>query len=170
MTAFTIEVDDRAVRQVLDRLTRSAADPKPALSAIGEKLYAMTRRSFETSTDPWGRAWKPTKKGNKPLIGAGKFLSGPSLHYNVAGNTLTLGSSAVYAAIHQFGGQTKPHAILPVKKQALAFGGKVVKKVNHPGSKIPARPFLPVTQSGELAPAAQQVVTEVIAEYLEMMK
>lgn len=51
-----------------------------------------------------------------------------------------------YAAIHEYGGQTKPHVIRPVRAQMLRFmvGGKVVfaKSVNHPGSKIPERSYL----------------------------
>jgi phage gpG-like protein len=51
-----------------------------------------------------------------------------------------------YAAIHEFGGKTPPHEILPVKAQALAFmaGGKQVfaKVVHHPGSQMPQRSFL----------------------------
>jgi phage gpG-like protein len=51
-----------------------------------------------------------------------------------------------YAAIHEFGGQTPPHDILPSKAEALAFmmGGQQVfaKIVHHPGSKIPERSFM----------------------------
>lgn len=51
-----------------------------------------------------------------------------------------------YAAIHEFGGQTKAHVIEAINGKALAFmmGGKqiFVKRVNHPGSKIPERSFL----------------------------
>lgn len=51
-----------------------------------------------------------------------------------------------YAAIHEFGGQTAPHLILPKKASVLSFtaGGKTVfaRKVNHPGSKMPERSFL----------------------------
>lgn len=51
-----------------------------------------------------------------------------------------------YAAIHEFGGQTAPHLILPKKASVLRFeaGGKTVfaRKVNHPGSKMPERSFL----------------------------
>jgi phage gpG-like protein len=51
-----------------------------------------------------------------------------------------------YAAIHEFGGQTKAHVIEAVNGKALAFmaGGKQVfaKRVNHPGSKMPERSFL----------------------------
>jgi HK97 gp10 family phage protein len=51
-----------------------------------------------------------------------------------------------YAAIHEFGGTTSPHRIEPRTGKALAFqmGGETVfaRFVNHPGSKIPARPYL----------------------------
>lgn len=51
-----------------------------------------------------------------------------------------------YAAIHEFGGKTPAHDILPTKAQALAFmmGGKMVfaKVVHHPGSQMPERSFM----------------------------
>ncbi len=50
-----------------------------------------------------------------------------------------------YGAIHEFGGQTKPH-VIEAKGKALAFmmGGKMrfAKKVNHPGSKMPTRSYM----------------------------
>lgn len=60
--------------------------------------------------------------------------------------SLTIGTDVKYAAIHEFGGKTSPHIIEPKRKQWLRFfiGGKAIfaKKVNHPGSVIPKRPFL----------------------------
>jgi phage gpG-like protein len=56
-----------------------------------------------------------------------------------------VGTNVTYARIHQFGGKTKPHVIRPKYKKALAFNGRLAKSVNHPGSKIPARPFLQLT-------------------------
>jgi phage gpG-like protein len=58
-----------------------------------------------------------------------------------------------YAAIHEFGGTTKPHEIRARNAKALAWAkigpaekGKsfmnFAKVVHHPGSKIPARPYL----------------------------
>jgi phage gpG-like protein len=51
-----------------------------------------------------------------------------------------------YAAIHEFGGTTPPHDIVPNKAEALAFaiGGKMTfaKVVHHPGSRIPERSYL----------------------------
>lgn len=51
-----------------------------------------------------------------------------------------------YAAIHEYGGRTPAHDIVPKKGEALAFtiGGKQVfaKVVHHPGSQMPERSFL----------------------------
>lgn len=59
MTAFKIEVKDGEVLAALNRLAAAALRPEPALRAIGEALYRQTRKTFETSTDPWGRRWAP---------------------------------------------------------------------------------------------------------------
>jgi phage gpG-like protein len=51
-----------------------------------------------------------------------------------------------YAAIHEFGGKTPAHEILPNKAKALAFvmGGKQVfaAVVHHPGSVMPERSYM----------------------------
>ncbi|EHP39416.1 phage virion morphogenesis protein [Cupriavidus basilensis OR16] len=64
-------------------------------------------------------------------------------------NTAVVGTNVVYAAIHNFGGKTKPHVIRPRYKKALSFNGIVRKAVRHPGSDIPARPFLTLTALDE---------------------
>ncbi|WP_395698420.1 phage virion morphogenesis protein [Methylocella sp.] len=63
------------------------------------------------------------------------------------GIALVASSAGVaYAAIHEFGGKTGAHEIAAVGGKALAFvaGGtqRFAKSVRHPGSAIPARPYL----------------------------
>lgn len=59
---------------------------------------------------------------------------------------VTQSGDVKYGRIHEKGGTTKPHVIEAKKGKALAFlvGGKMAfaRRVNHPGSKIPARPFM----------------------------
>lgn len=59
--------------------------------------------------------------------------------------TVTAGGTP-YAAIHEFGGRTRPHPILPVTARVLVFQGRTgtvfARRVNHPGSKIPERSYL----------------------------
>lgn len=56
------------------------------------------------------------------------------------------GRDVPYAAIHEYGGQTRPHIIEPKNAEALHFyiGGKEVfaKLVNHPGSRFPVRSYM----------------------------
>lgn len=71
------------------------------------------------------------------------------------GVTGRVGTNVKYAAIHEFGGKTKPHVIEPKTKGALAFEAYtsmgqwgmhlnkiIVGRVNHPGSQMPERSFL----------------------------
>jgi phage gpG-like protein len=64
-----------------------------------------------------------------------------------------------YARIHEYGGKTPPHDIVPDKAGALAFmmGGKMVfaRVVHHPGSVMPERSFL----RSSLAEQAEEITT-----------
>lgn len=73
-----------------------------------------------------------------------------------------IGSQGVpYARIHEFGGTTRPHVIMPRNKKALRFMGRggetFAKIVQHPGSKIPARPYL--------APALDAKKDQILKEF-----
>jgi len=100
-----------------------------------------------------------------------------------------IGTNVEYGAIHEFGGTTKPHVITargkrlrfvssrfigPVKltkKGKLAkkqTAGSVVfaSKVNHPGSTMPARPFL----RPALAESQEEIKALLLAGLTEALK
>lgn len=81
--------------------------------------------------------------GKKPLIGESRDLS-RQFTISVANGTLTVGSTPIYAAIQQLGGQA-------------GHGRKVT---------IPARPFLPIHKDGTLYPSDQADIIAEINEYL----
>jgi phage gpG-like protein len=58
------------------------------------------------------------------------------------GFSSTVGTNVIYAKIHNFGGVTKAHDIVPRNGTALRFGNRFAKIVKHPGSRIPAREFM----------------------------
>ncbi len=74
-----------------------------------------------------------------------------------------------YAAIHEFGGKTPAHDILPSKAQALAFvmEGKTVlaKIVRHPGSNIPERSYLR-SSLGDMQETIIEGLTQAVQEGL----
>jgi phage gpG-like protein len=78
------------------------------------------------------------------LVDTGRLRS--SINGQVRGDAAYIGTNVEYAAIHEFGGKTKPHTIRAKKAKALRFtmGGQVFfrKSVNHPGSKIKEKAFL----------------------------
>lgn len=100
----------------------------------------------------------------KILLDTGSLAS--QFYVRADSSSVTVGNTMIYAAIHQFGGQTKAHDILPRNKKALAFGGGVFKKVRHPGSKIPARPFLPIQSNGSIYPQDRAMILDAINDYL----
>lgn len=164
-----IQLDDREVQAALRRLQKRLGDLTPVMREIGELIVERAKQRFEASTGPDGQKWERNapstvaaylkqyggsyKKsgglskagaaraaGKKPLIGETKQLM-DTLHYQAGGDSVTVGSPMRYAAIHQFGGQ--------------AGRGKKVT--------IPARPFLPVTASGQwLGDADRDAVMDAI--------
>ena len=191
----TIEVKDEGVHAAISALVGRVANTRPLLQQIGEMVMERSKQRFDTSTGPDGMRWVPnaratieallrrrsgeyakftnlkTKKqglsrvgdrkgfykmdgtlgsksvdflmSKKPLIGESKDLS-RQFHVSADATSVTIGNSAIYSAIHQFGGQE----------------GKS-KKV-----KIPARPFLPIMESGELYPAERATILDQINDYL----
>ncbi|WP_119352930.1 phage virion morphogenesis protein [Azohydromonas sediminis] len=168
-----IEIDDRQVRQALQRIQRRISDISPVMRDIGELLAERAKQRFATSTGPDGQQWAPnapatiaawlaayggnfkkrgglTKQGaaraasKKPLVGESRALS-TTIYYQAGGDSVTIGSPMVYAAIHQFGGQ--------------AGRGRRVT--------IPPRPFLPITASGQwLGDADRAAVLDIIGDAL----
>ena len=121
------------------------------LERLGPEVVAAVRAKVRANTINLQRHVVADKLQGQVLKHRSGAL-GRSIQTNVteipAGATGEVFSSGdvKYAAIHEFGGQTKPHIIEPKKAEALAFlvGGKTVfaKSVNHPGSTIPERSYL----------------------------
>lgn len=113
---------DRRFQAVLRELARVIDDPQPLLQDLGEELQVIHDQRFRDQIDPEGNPWEPlspayqarkTKNPAKILI-RDVLLSG-TLHYQIAGTTLSFGTALIYGATHQFG---------------------------DPSRGIPARPFL----------------------------
>lgn len=147
----------------MSRLAAKLDDLSPVMRAIGEILVEQTDTAFETGTSPGGQRWSPSRRASatsgQTLIDTGRLRN--SITRRLTPSSVEVGSNVVYAAIHQLGGRTGPHVIRPRRKKALAFGGRVFRSVNHPGSNIPARPFLPDEGSADM-----DEITATIRRYL----
>ncbi|MDR1128210.1 MAG: phage virion morphogenesis protein [Treponema sp.] len=148
-TGIEVKLDDQ-FQAILDALTRAAKPDLVAISrAMGEELEAVSNQAFEDEADPvTGAKWEPLKHPREDgsaghLLRAQSNLFFSRRHIDTPEGT-TLGSHLIYARIHQEGGQIPAHTIKPVQAKALRFNGRFAKQVNHPGSRIPARPYMGV--------------------------
>lgn len=141
---------------VQDAMSRGASTS----SAYGGRFYSLDRRQRNGLSTK--RMWQTIK-----TIPAEK-----------SGDTYTAGlqagdSDVKYARIQELGGTTRPHVILPKYGKYLLFWGKAgwtfAKRVNHPGSKIPARPYLRPALTLATPLIREEVRQAVIAKYREMV-
>ncbi|WP_111861025.1 phage virion morphogenesis protein [Acinetobacter sp. CFCC 10889] len=160
-----IIINDAALQQKFENALNKLASPKDLMQRISVALKQATDDNFDAEGRPKWAGLKYPRKGGKILQLTGQ-LAGSITSFSGA-NYAGVGSNKVYAAIHQFGGKTKAHVIRPKNKKALAFGGMVFKYVNHPGSVIPARPYLPMDKSGNLQKEAYDDVAHTIDTYLK---
>jgi phage gpG-like protein len=145
------EYNESEFQAIIDALGKaSAPDLFKIAESAGAELDFISKKAFEREKDPvTGKPWEPLKRPNE----SGKILHGKSYHLKrtldweaFPDGSVIFGSNMEYARIHQEGGKTKAHEIVPYKAKALYFNGGFAKKVNHPGSDIPPRPYMGVTK------------------------
>lgn len=129
---------------------------------IGNAIWKSQAESFRKKGQmSLATAKKVQARKSRILYGNGDMLG--SFNYQVQGEELKLGFSDEKAVWHHFGTGSygpkgSPYTISPKKAKALAFGGLVVKRVNHPG--IPSRKLVGFPASDK------QLVGEVIEDHL----
>lgn len=172
--ASIIEVQSQALNSALAQLVYRIGHAGAALGPIGQDMAERAKRRFVTATGPDGARWaanaqstlmnyiksksgfsrktgKILSKGRalamakRPLQGVSGDLA-RQLFYQVDDDSMTFGSSMIYAAMQQFGGSKS------------RFG--------HLWGDIPARPFLPITPQGTLYPADEELVIDQLSQYL----
>lgn len=134
------------IKVPIERVRLALKDKTAILEALREVMLRQHTDRAAKERAPDGTPWKPLnpkyraveKKSSKILNESGRLLS---LASEVQGDTIVIGTNAVYGAIHQFGG-----IILPKRAKALRFmlGGELVTRKSV---VIPARPYLGVSQS-----------------------
>jgi phage virion morphogenesis protein len=139
----------RALREIVQQLS----DRRELMASLAGIMHRAVEDNFEAQGRPrWADLHPGTKAARRKLgqwpgqilVRSGQLAASITPYSD--NDQALVGTNKAYAAIQQFGGQTRPHIIKPRNKRALAFGGVVVRQVKHPGSKIPARPFLSLTE------------------------
>jgi phage gpG-like protein len=126
---------------------RLASEAKRLMPKKSKKIDPYTRLPVDPPNPPPGPLAQRTGALAKSISAEPK-MKGPGRY------VLELKATAAYAAIHEYGGTTGPHEIVPRNAKWLCFNWPknpfgledppiyFLQKVNHPGSKIPARPYL----------------------------
>jgi phage gpG-like protein len=142
------KIDDREVRATLGRMLEHSKNTTPAMAGMAARMLGAVEDNFRAEGRPL--RWKPLKLSTLAQRAAagktGKILqrSGHLARSMTPFHSRTMagvGTNVPYAAAMNNG--SKPHEIKPKTKKALAFGGKVFKRVKHPGTV--ARPFMVLT-------------------------
>ncbi len=157
-TFIEVKADATQARKLLGELASRTKHLRPVLLNMGEHLLRSTKDRFDAQVDPAGRPWKPVRpdtmarKRTKKILIERSYLR-DLIRYQVQDNVLVVGTDRPYGAIHQFGGKTPPRTIRATRKKALAWPGAAhpVKAVKHPGSNVPARPFLGLSEDDRRA-------------------
>lgn len=120
-----------------------------ALERVPDKVRAVLRTAVAQTTKDLAALVRRKLSGGVLHVRSGKLLA--SIHTELRESQEAISGKVwsegvAYANIHEFGGRTKPHIIMPVNAKALHFfvGGNEVfaKVVHHPGSLIPERSYL----------------------------
>ncbi|WP_278347743.1 phage virion morphogenesis protein [Helicobacter pullorum] len=134
----------------LDNLAKDFNNPKEILNEIGILTKNKSEESFEKQSSPFGERWKVNvpatliqKRGNKILTQSGLLRT--SLTYKLGNQSVTIGTNKEYAPIHQFGGKA-------------GRGKRVI---------IPARPFLPINDKGEIPKDFGESLENEVVEYFK---
>ncbi|MFZ6687514.1 phage virion morphogenesis protein [Undibacterium sp. SXout11W] len=164
-----VKINHEAVASQISQAISKLTDATPMMASVAAELLSQTEANFSAEGRPRWLGLKYPRADGK----AGKLLQrsagglAASIQTFHTANSAGIGSNKVYAAIHQFGGQTKSHIIKAKNAKALKFNGRFAKSVNHPGSKIPARPFLPITKAGDLQEQAVAGIESIVQIYLK---
>lgn len=113
MTGVDLSYDLRDLENVADALNRALGvlSQRELLDVVGAIAESGSRRRIQyEKKDPDGKRWKPWSRhyaqtrhsGHSLLSGEGHLLD--SIQHSVDGDSVSVGSNKVYAAIHQFGG------------------------------------------------------------------
>jgi phage gpG-like protein len=190
MAGVVVKVQAQEVKDNLAAMIRRGGDLSPVLRSFGEYMYGSIQRNFDAEGRPekWQplklgtlQGWLASRKTfmsratgdltakGKEALGGRKILTDKGLLrgsvYAIPGSMslmMVAGGAAIpYAAIQQFGGKTAPHEIVAKNAKALATNIGFFKRVQHPGSDIPARPYM-VFQTEDLAHLEEMIAAFVV--------
>lgn len=142
----TLTLDDVRAHSVLSHWIDAGSDTLELMDAIGGALRDNVIDRFEHGRAPDGTAWPKSRRaaqtGGQTLVDKGRLRG--SITYEPERDEVTVGTNAIYAAIHQFGGVIKAKTAkgLSFTLPGFAAEGGQEGFVNVRSVTMPARPFV----------------------------
>ena len=142
-----IVVDDRELSDALRRLRSRAEDLSPFMADAAELILTVTEEAFDAQRSPDGTPWPDLapatwkrKRTRRKLYESGNLQGSLSADSDAHSATVGVGATSrgfAYGIVHQLGSR-----------------------------RVPARPFLPVDESGALTESVKEELLELLERYL----
>ncbi|WP_334467712.1 phage virion morphogenesis protein [Arsenophonus sp. PmNCSU2021_1] len=143
-TILSVEITDNDLKQALKRLENAAYDLTPLMRRWSETLKTATDLNFEAQGRP---RWQPSvaalARQGMTLSRDGYLRRSVTPEYDA--HQARVGTNRVYARIHQQGGKA-------------GRGGSVT---------LPPRPYLPVSEGGQLQAEVKRQLLDEELDYLQ---
>ena len=106
----SVVLDAAPLDGALARLAAALSHPDDIMDVIGRYLVGSTQRRFERErapdATPWLKSARAIADGGRTLTATGRLRISIAHTVTDGGRAVEVGSSVVYAAVHQFGGRT----------------------------------------------------------------
>jgi phage gpG-like protein len=147
-------------------IVKNEAQVQARVAGLPAQATASMRKAISRSLDIVYRRIAMNLTGRVLHVDTGRLRQSIATSMEIENLRGRIGTNVEYAAIHEYGGQTRPHKISAVHAGSLMFpnpgfigplrltkSGKLAKRqtagsliflqsVNHPGSTMPARPYM----------------------------
>lgn len=172
----------RTVRLRLDQLGPGLRRVRPKIEkAVVGGLRAWNLLSLRTSKNEFFLSGSGPPARRKLTSRSGKLRGSiRPIEPKKKGDTYIAGLKAggpgvPYAAIHEHGGRTRPHKIVPRRAKVLSWRSKsgarrYARHVNHPGSNIPARPYLLPAMEKNLKQLEKQLAVAIEVAFADALR
>lgn len=139
-----ITINDESLLRSLRALDLAATELKPVMRKIAGTLLAETQFNFLDEGRPgWLPSLAAQARNGQTLQDTGRLMGSIATEHD--DRQAAIGTNVIYGPIHQ-------------------FGGKVGR---NKSVTLPARPYLPMTESGELQQSVITPVLDTIVRHLE---
>ena len=154
MASISISVDDKALRDWLNKAKAKANDLSVAMSIASGIMERDIVNHFNEMKDSSGAAWPGLSSNYNPTKG-GMLQRTGNLRQNMVKSSskfnAQVSNGVKYAAIHNFGGTIPARKVSPRGAGVLAWvmGGKTFFSKGHtiPATKIPKREYMYISDS-----------------------